>query len=152
MKQKLFSRNEIGQASLVFVASLVIIMACFALLVDGGRYLVMRNRARMMADASALSGASVLNIDKSQQGTFVLQLGDGKETARGEAARIFNTNNEDSPEWAEFQLAEVRVQGNSIWVTVSGSSAPVFGSKWGLNYSTTIVSSARAAVGISTER
>jgi len=68
-------KNEKGQASLVFIASLVIIMACFALLVDGGRYLVMRNRARMMADASALSGASVLDVQKAGEGTFVLQSG-----------------------------------------------------------------------------
>jgi len=145
-------KNEKGQASLVFIASLVIIMACFALLVDGGRYLVMRNRARMMADASALSGASVLDVQKAGEGTFVLQSGSGEDTARGIATDIFNDNNDESPEWATYTLDSVRVSGNEIWVTITGRSAPLFGSNWGINYSTTITASARAAVGISTER
>ena len=153
MKIKIASKNEKGQASLVFIASLVIIMACFALLVDGGRYLVMRNRARMMADASALSGASALDIQKAYEGNFVLHPGgeSEKDSARYVATTIFNTNDSDSPEWANFTLDEVRVSGNEIWVTVSGSSVPLFGSNWGISYSTTITASARAAVGISTE-
>ncbi|HDN04995.1 MAG TPA: hypothetical protein ENF27_03565 [Chloroflexi bacterium] len=145
-------KNEKGQASLVFIASLVIIMACFALLVDGGRYLVMRNRARMMADASALSGASVLDVQKAGEGTFVLQSGFDEDSARGMATKIFNANNDESPEWADYTLDSVRVSGNEIWVTITGRSAPLFGSNWGINYSTTITASARAAVGISTER
>jgi len=141
-------RNEIGQASLVFVASLVIIMAAFALLVDGGRYLVMRNRARMMADASALSGAGILDLDKAHDGDFVL---DRTESYKN-AFEIFNENMADKPEWANYQLQEVRIVGNEIWVTVTGTSTPLFGSNLGLNYSVTIVSSARAASGISSER
>jgi uncharacterized membrane protein len=155
MNNKTFaSKNENGQASLVFIASLVIIMACFALLVDGGRYLVMRNRARMMADASALSGASALDIQKAGEGNFVLQSGgDGVPgSARYVATKIFNDNNGESPGWADYTLDSVRVNGNQIWVTITGRSTPVFGSNWGINYSTTITASARAAVGISTER
>ena len=141
-------KEEMGQASLVFVVSMVIIIGAFALLIDGGRYMVMRNRARMMADASALSGASVLDIVKAMEGDFVLD----SMPANDKAEDIFYKNKADSPEWAEFQLDEVRVQGNEIWVTVTGSSAPVFGSQWGLHYTTTVVSSARAATGISGER
>ena len=141
-------RNENGQASLVFVASLVIIMAAFALLVDGGRYLVMRNRARMMADASALSGAGILDLEKAHEGSFVLD----NVLARRRAEYIFGENYRDKPEWANYQLQEVRVIGNEIWVTVTGTSTPLFGSNLGLNYSVTIVSSARAASGISSER
>jgi len=153
MNNKTFaSKKESGQASLVFIASLVIIMACFALLVDGGRYLVMRNRARMMADASALSGASALDIQKAGEGNFILQSGSGEGSARGIATDIFNDNNDESPEWADYTLDSVRVSGNQIWVTITGRSTPLFGSNWGINYSTTITASARAAVGISTER
>lgn len=140
-------KREIGQASLVFVASLVIIMAAFALLVDGGRYLVMRNRARMMADASALSGAGIIDLKKAQEGDFVLS-----DESIERAKYIFSENYADKPEWADYQLQEVRINGKEIWVTVAGTSAPLFGSNLGLNYSVTIVSSARAASGISTER
>ena len=143
-----YKKGESGQASLVFVASLVIIMAAFTLLVDGGRYLVMRNRARMMADASALSGAVLLDIEKAQEGNFVLDVSE----ARTYAGTIINDNYDDKPDWADYQLQEVRVSGNEIWVTIAGTSTPLFGSNLGLNYSVTIVSSARAASGISSER
>ena len=145
---KNYRKREKGQASLVFIASLVIIMAAFTLLVDGGRYLVMRNQARMMADASALSGAGLLDIEKAQEGNFVLDV----SKAREYAGTIFNDNYEDKPDWADYQLQEVRIAGNEIWVTVTGTSTPLFGSNLGLNYSVTIVSSARAASGISSER
>lgn len=140
--------KESGQASLVFIASLVIIMAALALLVDGGRYLVMRNRARMMADASALSAAGMLDIKKAQEGDFVLH----GDLAFEQAHLIFNDNMADIPEWSDYQITQVRVSGNEIWVTITGTSAPLFGSNIGLNYSATIVSSARAASGISGER
>jgi len=141
-------KGETGQASLVFVASLVIIMAAFALLVDGGRYLVMRNRARMMADASALSGAGIIDLEKAQrEGDFVLS-----DEAIERAKYIFNENYADKPDWADYQIQSVRIVGNEIWVTVTGTSSPLFGSSLGLNYSVTIISSARAASGISTER
>lgn len=140
--------KEKGQVSLIFIASMVIVIAAIALLVDGGRYLVMRNRTRMMADASALSAASILDLEEARNGNFVLDSNGADDTAR----KIFNRNIETSPEYADFVLDEVRVQGNQIWVTVTGRSTPLFGSQWGLNYSTTIISSARAATGISTER
>ncbi|MCK4784487.1 MAG: Tad domain-containing protein [Desulfobacteraceae bacterium] len=140
--------KEAGQASIVFIASLVIIMASFALLVDGGRYLVMRNRVRMMADASALSGASMLDIEEAQKGNFNLD----PVMAYHTAEQRFKDNKEDSPEWADFQLVQIQVRGNEIWVTIIGTSTPLFGSNLGLNYTATIVSSARAASGISSER
>ena len=143
-----YKKGESGQASLVFVASLVIIMAAFTLLVDGGRYLVMRNRARMMADASALSGAGLLDIEKAQEGNFVLDVSEARKYAQS----IYDQNYLDKPDWADYQLQEVRVSGNEIWVTIAGTSTPLFGSNLGINYSVTIVSSARAASGISSER
>jgi len=143
-------RKEEGQTSLVFIASLVIIMAAFALLVDGGRYLVMRNRARMIADASALSGASILDLSKIQEGAGSFDL-DPVE-ARYVVNDTFVANNEVSPDWADFQIVEIRMMGNEIWVMVTGTSAPLFGSSLGLNYSATVTSSARASSGISSER
>ncbi len=140
--------KEKGQVSLIFIVSMVIVIAAMALLVDGVRYLVMRNRTRMMADASALSAASILDLEEASNGNFVLDRSGAIYTAND----IFSKNIETSPEYADFELNEVRVQGNQIWVTVTGRSAPLFGSQWGLNYSTTIVSSARAATGISSER
>lgn len=143
------TRNkESGQTSLAFVVSMVVIISAFALLVDGGRYLVMRNRTRMMADASALSGAVMLDVVEAQQGNFVLD----PIPANNKARDIFDKNKKDSPGWADFQLDEVHIQDNNIWVVITGTSSPLFGSQWGLRYTTTIVSSARAASGISSER
>jgi len=143
-------KKERGQASIVFIASLVIIMAAFALLVDGGRYLVMRNRARMIADTSALSGAGMLDLSKVQEGIGNFDL-DPLE-AWDVVNETFAENNEVSPDWAEFRIVEIRVLGNEIWVTITGTSAPLFGSNLGLHYSAIVTSSARAGSGISSER
>ena len=140
-------KEESGQVALVFIASLVIVIGAMALLIDGGRYLVMRSRARMLADAAAITGVGVLDIVQAGQGNFIL---DDKE-AWGAADANFTINVEDSPDYADFSLDSVQVIGNQITVTVTGRSTPLFGSQWGLNYSATVVSSARAGSGISSE-
>ena len=145
---KIRAQGEQGQVALVFIASMVIVIAALALLIDGGRYLVMRNRARMMADAAAITGAGYINVLEAGSGNFVLDGLAAEEAAEDNFTRNLN----DSPEYADFSLGETRVSGNQIWVTVTGSSAPLFGSQWGLHYSTTVVSSARAGTGISSEK
>ena len=143
-------KEESGQVALVFIASMLIVIGAMALLIDGGRYLVMRNRTRMLADAAAITGVGVLDIVEAGQGNFVL---DSNENggARAAAYNNFTLNEADSPEYADFSLDSVQVIGNQIRVTVTGTSAPLFGSQWGLNYSATVVSSARAGTGISGE-
>lgn len=90
----------------------------------------------------------MLDLQKAHEGDFVLD----RYSAEERAGYIFAENYMDKPEWANYQLQEVRIVGNEIWVTVTGTSTPLFGSNLGLNYSVTIVSSARAASGISSER
>jgi len=150
-KTKDSTRGESGQVALVFIASMVIVIAAMALLIDGGRYLVMRNRTRMMADAAAITGAGIIDVEAAGQGNFILDA--NKEAGAQKAAYTnFTKNMDDSPEYADFSLDEVRVSGNQIWVTVTGRSTPLFGAQWGLNYSATVVSSARAGTGISSEK
>jgi len=144
---KEIKKEESGQVALVFIASMVIIIGAMALLIDGGRYLVMRSRVRMLADAAAITGVGVLDVQAAGQGNFIL---DGVE-AYTKASENFNKNLEDSPDYADFSLDSIQVVGDQIRVTVTGSSAPLFGSQWGLNYSATVTSSARAGSGISGE-
>jgi len=146
-KSKGGNQGEKGQVALVFIASMVIVIAAMALLIDGGRYLVMRTQARMMADAAAISGAGIINVQEAGNGKFILD-DRGADTA---ATANFALNLDDSPEYADFSLDDVRVSGNQIWVTVTGRSTPLFGAQWGLNYTATVVSSARAGTGISSE-
>jgi len=143
-------KGESGQVALVFIASLVIIIGAMALLIDGGRYLVMRTRTRMLADAAAITGAGMLDVVEAGQGNFVLDSSD-VGGARKAANDNFTLNLDDSPEYADFSFDSVQVLGNQIRVTVTGTSSPLFGSQWGLNYSATVVSSARAGSGISGE-
>ncbi len=102
-----------------------------------------------MADAAALTGAGTgLDVEQAGNGNFVLD-----STAAKEAAKLnFSRNQTDSPEYADFSMDEPMVSGNQIWVTVTGTSTPLFGAQWGLNYSATVVSSARAGTGISSEQ
>ena len=146
-KSKGSTQGEKGQVALVFIASMVIVIAAMALLIDGGRYLVMRTQARMMADSAAISGAGIINVVEAGNGNFILDdIG-----AKSAATANFTKNVDDAPEYADFSMDEPRVSGNQIWVTVTGRSAPLFGAQWGLNYSATVVSSARAGTGISSE-
>ena len=139
--------NEKGQVALVFIASMVIVIAALALLIDGGRWLTMRSRARMLADSSAYSGASVVDVQKAGEGNISLD----SSLAEAVAFKTFNANRESSPEYMEFDDPGIRVSGNEIRVTVTGRSMALFGSQWGLNYSATVTSSARVGWGISTE-
>ena len=104
----------------------------------------------MLADAAAITGVGMLDVVEAGHGNFVL---DPREIggARDAVKDNFAINLEDSPEYADFSLDSVQVQGNQIRVTVTGTSAPLFGSQWGLNYSATVTSSARAGSGISGE-
>ena len=103
----------------------------------------------MMADAAALTGAGLgLDVEEAGSGNFIL---DDIVTKKA-ASDNFNSNLDDSPEYADFSLDSVRVSGNQLWVTVTGRSTPLFGAQWGLNYSATVVSSARAGTGISSEQ
>lgn len=142
------TRGEKGQVALVFIASMVIVIAAMALLIDGGRYLVMRNRARMMADAAVLTGAGVLDVQQAGSGNFILDSVNAKDAAK----ENFKANQADSPQYATFSMEEPGVSGNRIWVTVTGTSTPLFGAQWGLNYTATVVASARAGTGISSEQ
>ncbi len=141
------NKSESGQVALVFIASLVIIIGAMALLIDGGRYLVMRSRTRMLADAAAITGAGVLDVVQAGQGNFILDDVEARKTAIAN----FDINLDDSPDYADFSIDSVQVLGNQIRVTVTGTSAPLFGARWGLNYSATVVSAARAGTGISGE-
>ncbi len=138
--------SERGQVSLVFIASMVIVIAALALLIDGGRWLTMRSQARIMADASAFSGASVIDIQSAGEGDITLGT-----YAKTVATNTFNTNKDSTPEYMYFDDPDITVLGNEIRVTVTGRSQALFGSQWGLNYSTTVTSSARVGWGISTE-
>ena len=138
--------SERGQVSLVFIASMVIVIAALALLIDGGRWLTMRSQARIMADASAFSGASVVDIQSAGEGDITLGT-----YAKTVATNTFNTNKDSTPEYMDFDDPDITVLGNEIRVTVTGRSRALFGSQWGLNYSATVTSSARVGWGISTE-
>ncbi len=141
--------RESGQVALIFIASMVIVIAALALLIDGGRWLTMRSRARMLADASAYSGATAVDIQRAGEGDIVLS--NSYITAEQVAIKAFDANKDSTPEYMDFDPPYISVRDNEIWVTVTGRSRALFGSQWGLNYSATVTSSARAGWGISTE-
>ena len=100
----------------------------------------------MLADSSAYSGASAVDLQRAGEGDSALD-----SYAEVVAVKTFELNEASSPEYMEFDDPDITVRGNDIWVTVTGRSRALFGSQWGLNYSATVTSSARAGWGISTE-
>jgi len=103
----------------------------------------------MLADASAYSGAAVVDLQKAGEGDIVLST--NAISAENIAIETFNANKTTTPEYMDFDVPDITILGNEIRVTITGRSRALFGSQWGLNYSTTVTSSARAGWGISTE-
>ena len=142
---------EQGQVGMFFVILVPVIVACFFLVVDVGRFLVMRSQARSMADMSALAGAGALNLRAAgESGSFVLQ----PEWAMTRASNVFAASvGAVTHDWASYTMGGMAVDGKMIWVTVNASCESIFGGLFGVGgYSTSVTAVGRAASGITGER
>jgi len=145
-------RSERGQAVVAFVALIpVLIMALFIVL-DLGRYQIMRNQIRIAADSAALAAAGALDIQEASRGHFVLNENWAKQRAIEAITSMQGRIAEDT--WMTFSLASVRVSGAEVEVQVNGTASTIFGSfpligVHGFNAS--VISRARCATGVNTE-
>ena len=145
------SDMERGQVGMFFVVLVPAIIACFFLVADVGRYLVMRSQARSMADMSALAGAGALNLRSAgESGSFVLQ----PDWAMTRANSVFAENLRlVTHDWASYKMGGMFVDGKTIQVTVNATCETVFGGLFGVSgYSVSVTAVGRAASGITGER
>ena len=124
-------RSESGQIVVAFVVLIPVFILALFIVLDLGRYQIMRNQIRIAADSAALAAAGSLDIREAARGNFVL-----------------------NESWAQQRASEAVMAMQEVEVRVNGTASTIFGGFpligiRGLNAS--VVSSARSATGVNTE-
>lgn len=145
-------RSESGQIVVAFVVLIPVIILALFIVLDLGRYQIMRNQIRIAADSAALAAAGSLDIREAARGNFVLNESWAQQRASEAVTAMQGRITED--DWMTISLTSVKVNGSEVEVRVNGTASTIFGSFpligiRGLNAS--VVSSARSATGVNTE-
>ncbi len=148
---KYHQSSEKGQVIVPILGLMVILLIALSLVVDFSRWMLLRSRVRTIADSAALSGAGGLDMRQSAQGAFQVNPVWAKDRALNVYQQSISLNPKDA--WMSIQIMDVAVHGRTVTVTVTGSCPTVFAGALGIgSFSTSVTSSARAAVGITQER
>ncbi len=143
---------EAGQITLAFVVLLPLLIMALFIVVDLGRYQILRNQVRIAADSAALAAAGALDISQASYGDFVLNRNWAESRAADAVAAIQGTIEEDA--WMQISLTAVEVHGSEAQVMVTGGAATIFGGfpLIGIeHFEVSLVSTARAATGVEEE-
>ena len=148
MRSKRFS--ERGQIIFPILGLFIVLILALTLVIDFGRFFLLRSRVRTIADTAALAGAGALDIRQSTTGDFSLNAIWARERSQEVYQQTLSRNPKDA--WMSINLESVSVDGLLVTVKVSGTCEAIWGGLFGItNFSTSVISSARAAVGITTE-
>ncbi len=144
--------SERGQALPGFVVLIPVFILSLFIVLDLGRYQIMRNQVRIAADSTALAAAGALDAKQAGQGNFVIN----ENWARQRAVDSFQelSAHLDEP-WMTLTLLAVEVEGAEVLVRVNGTASTVFGGfpLIGVSgFSAVAESRARAATGVDEER
>lgn len=126
-------------------------MAAF-IVVDLGRYQILRNQVRIAADSAALAAAGALDISEASRGNFVLNPNWAESRATDAIYNIQGMIAVDG--WMQISLASLEINEDEVEVMVTGSVDTVFGGfpLIGVDrIEVSLVSSARAAAGVEEE-
>ena len=141
---------ERGQIIFPILGLFIVLILALTLVIDFGRFFLLRSRVRTIADTAALAGAGALDIRQSTTGDFTVNTMWARERTQEVYQQTLSLNPKDA--WMSINLESVVVNGQMVTVTVSGTCEAIWGGLFGINnFSTSVISSARAAVGITTE-
>ncbi len=147
----MIKRSEKGQAVILVLGLMAMLLVGLTLSFDFGRFFLLRSRVRTIADTAALAGAGALDIQRSAGGDFVLNDNWAQARALEVYQKSLALNPKDS--WMTISLGGISVNGRTVNVTVNGTCPPVWGGFFGIGaFSTSVTADARAAVGITRER
>ena len=148
MKGKRFS--ERGQIIFPVLGLFIVLILALTLVIDFGRFFLLRSRVRTIADTAALAGAGALDIRQSTTGDFAVNASWARDRSQEVYQQTLARNPRDT--WMAISLEEVSVDGPMVTVTVTGTCEAIWGGLFGIHhFSTSVTSAARAAVGITTE-
>lgn len=145
-------RSERGQALVSFVVLIPVFILALFIVLDLGRYQIMRNQVRIAADSAALAAASALDAKEAGSGNFVIN--EDWAYQRASDTLLETSAHLDEP-WMTLSLLAVDVHGAEVLVRVNGNASTVFGTfpLIGISgFSATAESRARAATGVNAER
>lgn len=144
-------RSERGQALLAFVILIPVFLLSLFIVLDLGRYQIMRNQVRIAADSAALAAAGALDTRQAGAGIFIINENWAYQRA---ADSLLETSTHVDEPWMTLSLLTVNVDGAEVLVRVNGEANTVFGTfpLIGISgFSATAESRARAATGIDAE-
>ena len=144
--------HEEGQIIVAFVILIPILVMALFLSLDLGRYQIMRNQARITADAAALAAGGALDLSEAARGNFVLNETWAGQRAAETVAAMQGRVSEDN--WMTISLVSIQVRGAEVEVHIRGTASTVFGNLPGLGISgfdAYVISRARAATGVDAE-
>ena len=145
-------RSESGQIVVAFVVLIPVFIIALFIVLDLGRYQIMRNQIRIAADSAALAAAGSLDIREAASGNFVLNESWAQQRASETFAAMRGRITEDA--WMTISLTSVRVDGSEVEVSVNGTARTIFGSfpLIGISgFNASVLSRARSATGVNTE-
>jgi Flp pilus assembly protein TadG len=145
-------RSESGQIVVAFVVLIPVFILALFIVLDLGRYQIMRNQIRIAADSAALAAAGSLDIREAARGNFVLNESWAQQRASEAVAAMQGRITEDA--WMTISLTSVRVDGSEVEVGVNGTARTIFGSfpLIGISgFNASVLSRARSATGVNTE-
>jgi hypothetical protein len=143
--------SQSGQALIAFVVLIPVFILSLFIVVDLGRYQIMRNQVRIAADAAALAAAGALDAREASASNFVINENWAHQRA---ADTLLETSEHLDEPWMTLSLLAVHVEGAEILVRVNGTADTVFGNfpLVGISgFSATAESRARAATGVDAE-
>lgn len=144
-------RSERGQALLAFVILIPVFILSLFIVLDLGRYQIMRNQIRIAADSAALAAAGALDAKEAGAGNFVINEDWAYQRATDS---LLETSGHLGEPWMTLSLLAVDVDGAEVLVRVNGEANTVFGTfpLLGISgFSATVESRARAATGVDAE-
>jgi Flp pilus assembly protein TadG len=144
-------RSESGQALIAFVVLIPVFILALFIVLDLGRYQIMRNQVRIAADSAALAAAGALDAREAGAGNFVVNENWAYQRA---ADSLLETSAHLDEPWMTLSLLAVDVEGAEVLVRVNGNASTVFGTfpLIGISgFSATAESKARAATGVDVE-
>jgi Flp pilus assembly protein TadG len=143
--------SESGQALPAFVVLIPVFILALFIVVDLGRYQIMRNHTWIAADSAALAAAGALGARAEEAGAFVINENWAYQRAAGS---LLETSAHLNEPWMTLSLLAVEVQDADVLIRVNGNARTVFGSYplIGIGeFSATAESQARVLVGVDRE-
>jgi Flp pilus assembly protein TadG len=143
---------EKGQVLPAFVVLIPVFILSLFIVLDLGRYQIMRNQVRIAADSAALAAASALDAKQAGEGNFVLNENWARQRAADTLMEL-STHNDDP--WMALSLVYVEVEGADALVRVNGTASSLVGGfpLIGISgFSASAQARARAATGVDAEQ